>query len=454
MNDEPLLRQIPHSVEGEQAVLGSMLIDADCVKLVMEKLRPSDFYLQQNREIFETISAMFTCAKPIDGLTVAEEMRRTGVYDKTVTRSYLAQLMEITPTSANVMEYAAIVRDKALLREMVQAAEGIIAMVQEGSGEAGEILEAAEQKIYAVRRGMSAQEMIPLRLILPDVLDRLAEMSKNTSHLPGLSTGLSAVDRKIAGLNKSDLILLAARPGMGKTSMALNIALNAAKSSGNTVAVFSLEMSREQLAARILAADALVENSRLKTGELRESDWEKIAGSVAGLSRLDILIDDNPMLTVADMNAKCRRLENLGLVVIDYLQLMTSAGGRSRGGDNRQQVVSDISRMMKIMAKELNVPVLCLSQLSRANERRDDKRPMLSDLRESGAIEQDADIVMFLYRDDYYDEESDKPNIAECNVAKNRHGETGKVELRWMPEYTMFATLDNRYGEDSDYEKS
>ena len=447
-NEDLLLRQMPHSLEGEQAVLGSMLIDEGCVKEVMDKLVPSDFYLCQNREIFETIYTMFTYARPIDGITVCEEMRKAGTYDENTTRSYLAQLMEITPTSANVMEYVAIVRDKALLRGVAQAAGEITALVQEGIGEAGEILEAAEQKIYAVRRGQSAQDMVPLRMVLPEVLDRLSEMSESESRLPGLSTGLSAVDRKITGLNKSDLILLAARPGMGKTSFALNVALNVAKSEKKTVAVFSLEMSREQLATRLLSSEACVESGRLRTGSLRETDWEKIAAAASVLNKVDIRIDDNPMLSVADMNAKCRRIDGLALVVIDYLQLMTSASGNNRGGENRQQMVSDMSRMLKIMAKELNVPVICLSQLSRANEKRDDKRPMLSDLRESGAIEQDADIVLFLYRDDYYNEDSEKRNIAECIVAKNRHGETGKVELRWMPEYTTFATLENRYDED------
>ena len=446
--EDLLTRQMPHSLEGEQAVLGSMLIDPGCVKDVMDKLRPSDFYLRQNREIFETIYSMFSYAKPIDGITVCGEMQKAGLYDENTTRSYLAQLMEITPTSANVMEYVEIVRSKALLRGVAQAASEITAMVQEGVGEAGEILEAAEQKIYAIRRGQSAQDMVPLRQVLPDVLDRLSEMSESEDHLPGLSTGLSAVDQKITGLNRSDLILLAARPGMGKTSMALNMALNVARSSKRTVAIFSLEMSREQLAMRLLSSEALVENTRLKTGNLREADWEKIAEAATILNRLDVRIDDNPLLTVADMNAKCRRLDDLALVVIDYLQLMTSAGGKSGGGENRQQVVSDMSRMLKIMAKELNVPVICLSQLSRANEKRDDKRPMLSDLRESGSIEQDADIVLFLYRDDYYNEDSEKHNVAECIVAKNRHGETGKVELRWMPEYTTFSTLDNRYGDD------
>ena len=446
--DELLVRQMPHSPEAEQAVLGSMLIDAECIKDVMDQLQPEDFYLRQNREIFETIYSMFIYSKPIDGVTVAGEMERIGLYNDN-TRPYLLQLMEVTPTSANVLEYARIVREKALMRSVAVAASEITAMVQDGAGAAGDLLESAEQKVYAIRRGRNAQNMVTINVVLQEVMERLAELTAAGGNtLPGLTTGLSAIDGKINGLNKSDLLLLAARPGMGKTSLALNIALNAAKASGKTVAIFSLEMSRDQLATRLIASEGLVENTRLVTGNLRESDWQKIAEAASTLSRLDIRIDDNPLLTVADMNAKCRRLDNLGLVVIDYLQLMTSAGGKSYSGENRQQAVSDISRMLKIMAKELQVPVLCLSQLSRANEKREDKRPMLSDLRESGSIEQDADIVMFIYRDDYYNEDSEKRNIAECIVAKNRHGETGKVELRWMPDYTTFGTLEHRYGDE------
>ena len=446
--DDLLLRQAPHSPQAEQAGLGSMLIDPDCIKDVMDKLQPEDFYLRANRDIFETIYHMFIYSRPIDGVTVAGEMERNGVYNDN-TRDYLVQLMDVTPTSANVMEYVKIVLDKSLMRQVAAAAGSITAMVQEGNGDAGDMLESAEQKVYAIRRGRSAQNMVTVSMVLQDVMNHLAELTASGGKtLPGLSTGLSAVDAKINGLNKSDLLLLAARPGMGKTSMALNVALSAAKESGKTVAIFSLEMSREQLVTRLIASEGLVENTRLVTGNLRESDWQRIAEAASSLSRMDIRIDDNPLLTVADMNAKCRRLENLGLVVIDYLQLMTSAGGKGYSGENRQQAVSDISRMLKIMAKELQVPVLCLSQLSRANEKRDDKRPMLSDLRESGAIEQDADIVLFLYRDDYYNSDSEKRNVAECIVAKNRHGETGKVELRWMPEYTAFGTLENRYDDE------
>ena len=445
MMDELLLRGMPHSAEAEQAVLGSMLIDASCIKDVMDQLQPEDFYLRQNREIFETIYHMFIYSRPIDAVTVAGEMEKNGTYNEN-TRSYLVQIMEVTPTSANVGEYVRLVREKALLRQVASAAADITAMVQSGGGDAGETLESAEQKVYAIRRGRSGQSMVPVSAVLQDVMDHLAELTAGGGKtVPGLTTGLSALDGKINGLGKSDLVLLAARPGMGKTSMALNVALSGARASNKTVAVFSLEMSREQLVTRLIATEGLVENQRLMTGNLRESDWQRIAEAASTLSRMDIRIDDNPLLTVADMNAKCRRLDNLGLVVIDYLQLMTSAGGKGYSGENRQQAVSDISRMLKIMAKELQVPVLCLSQLSRANEKREDKRPMLSDLRESGAIEQDADVVLFLYRDDYYNEDSDKHNIAECIVAKNRHGETGKVMLRWMPEYTAFGTLENRY---------
>ena len=307
---------------------------------------------------------------------------------------------------------------------------------------AQEALDAAEQRIFAIRQGRGGQGLEHISTILLGVYDRLNELAASDSAVPGLSTGITDLDNAIAGLNKSDLILLAARPGMGKSSMALNMLLHAGKFSGKSVVYFSLEMSREQLAMRLISNESFVDLKKLITGKLNEDDWGKIAAASAALNQTNILIDDNPMLSVADMNAKCRRVDNLGLVVIDYLQLMTSAGGPGRGGDNRQQVVSDMSRALKIMAKELDVPVLCLSQLSRANESRADKRPMLSDLRESGAIEQDADIVMFLYRDDYYNDDSETHNLAECIIAKNRHGETRTVELQWLPDFTTFSDVE------------
>ena len=427
-NDALLTNQMPHSPQAEQAVLGSMLIDADCVKDVMDQLQTQDFYLRTNRDIFETIYQMFVYSKPIDGVTVAGEMEKNGKSNEQ-TRSYLVQLMEVTPTSANVMEYVRIVQEKSLMRQVAFAAGRITAMVQQGTGSAGDMLEAAEQRIYAIRRGRSAQGMVPVSMVLGDVMSQLAELSaRGGKSVPGLSTGLSAVDAKINGMNKSDLLLLAARPGMGKTSMALNVALSAARESGKTVAIFSLEMSKEQLVTRLIASEGLVENQRLITGNLRESDWQRIAEAASALSCMDIRIDDNPLLTVADMNAKCRRLENLGLVVIDYLQLMTSAGGKGYSGENRQQAVSDISRMLKIMAKELQVPVLCLSQLSRANEKREDKRPMLSDLRESGAIEQDADTVCLLHNPPCESSGVGTPSLLELWLDKNRRGPCGHVD--------------------------
>lgn len=441
--DELLIRQMPHSVEAEQAVLGSILIDARCIPEVVDALKPDDFYLRQNRDIYETIYSMFSYSATIDPVTVLDQMRQNGVYDENNSRGYLLQLMEITPTAANVKEYVAIVKDKALLRRLAEASGQITAMVQEGTGTASAVLDAAEQKIYAIRQGRAAQGLEPISSVILQVFDRLGELAAQDSAIPGLPTGFSDLDGAIAGLNRSDLILLAARPGMGKTSFALNILLHTGKFSGKTVVFFSLEMSREQLGMRLISSESFVDNKKLMTGRLSDEDWEKIALAAASLNKTKILIDDNPSLSVAEMNAKCRRVENLGLVIIDYLQLMQSAGGQTRyAGENRQQVVSDISRALKIMAKELQVPVLCLSQLSRGPESRGDKRPMLSDLRESGAIEQDADIVMFLYRDDYYNEDSENHNIAECIIAKNRHGETRKVELQWLPEFTAFSSLE------------
>ena len=445
--EELLGRKTPHSAPAEQAVIGSMLIDPRCVPEVLEKLKADEFYIKLNRDIYETMYAMFSYGQTIDPVTVLDQMKVRGVYQDG-NENYLAEIMRVTPTAANVLEYAAIVRDRALLRRLGETADEINNMVYEGSGEADTMLEAAERKIYALRQGRTVGGLMPISMVVQTVFDQLSEAASSGNKIPGLPTGLPDLDRAILGLNKSELILIAARPGMGKTSIALNIALNVGMTLKKTVAIFSLEMSREQLVTRILSNQATVENQRLVTGNLREQDWVNIANAASVLSGLDILIDDNPLLTVADMNAKCRRIDNLGLVVIDYLQLMASSGTKGYSGESRQQVVSDISRMLKIMAKELQVPVLCLSQLSRANEKREDKRPMLSDLRESGAIEQDADIVMFLYRDDYYNEDSEKRNIAECIIAKNRHGETGKVELAWSPQYTTFSSLDYRHEED------
>ncbi len=447
--EELLGRQAPHSASAEQAVIGSMLIDTRCIPDVIERLKGAEFYIQQNRDIFETIYAMFSYGQTIDPITVLDQMKTRGVFRETST-AYIAELMRITPTAANVLEYAAIVSDRALLRNLATAADEINTLVYEGTGEAENMLEAAERKIYALRQGRVVGGLVPISTVVQTVYSNLSEAASSGQKIPGLSTGLNDLDRYILGLNKGELILIAARPGMGKTSIALNIAMNVAKKSGKTVAVFSLEMSREQLVSRLLAGEGLVPSQNLLTGQLNSDEWKRIAAAAQVLSATDMRIDDNPMLSVSDMNAQCRRISNLGLVVIDYLQLMQSAGGDSRkyAGENRQQVVSDISRMLKIMAKELNVPVICLSQLSRASEGRPNKRPMLSDLRESGAIEQDADVVIGLYREGYYNAECEEPNVSEAIVLKNRKGQTGTVKLAWLAEYTTFAAYEGNINED------
>ena len=445
MDNELLNRQPPHSLEAEQSVLGSVLIDSRCVADIIGLLRPEDFYLQQNREIYESIYTMFNFSQTIDPVTVLDKMRELGYYHDN-SRDYILQLMQITPTAANATRYANIVREKAMLRGLGQAATDIDQMVYDGVGTPQEMLETAEKKIYALRKGERAESLEHVGTVLHKVYDRLTELAQSDSLIPGLSSGLRDLDTKINGLNNSDLILVAARPAMGKSAFALNMAVNVAKKYNKTVAVFNLEMSKEQLVMRLLASEGFIELQKLATGKLSEEEWTKLGMAAAALSQTDIRIDDNPSVTVADINAKCRRLDNLGLVVIDYLQLMQGSG-YGKNSENRVTVVGEISRSLKIMAKELNIPVICLSQLSRAVESRTDKRPILSDLRESGAIEQDADSVMFLYRDEYYNENSEDKGLAECIVAKNRHGETGTVKMQWFGPYQTFTDREWKHAE-------
>ena len=445
MDEQLLQHQPPQSLEAEQAVLGSILIDSRVVADVVGILSPEDFFLQQNKEIFETVYTMFNFSQTIDPVTVLNKMKELGVYHDN-SRDYILQLMEITPTAANVVRYANIVREKAMLRGLAQASSDITEMVADEIGTASEMLETAEKKIYALRKGERNDSLEHIGTVLHKVFDHLTELSQSDSAIPGLSTGLRDLDTKINGLNKSDLILVAARPAMGKSAFALNLAVNVAKKYKKTVAVFNLEMSREQLAMRLLASESFIDMQKLATGKLSDDEWGKLCMASASLSQTDIRIDDNPSVTVADINAKCRRLDNLGLVVIDYLQLMQGSG-YGKNSENRVTVVGEISRSLKIMAKELNIPVICLSQLSRAVESRTDKRPILSDLRESGAIEQDADSVMFLYRDEYYNENSEDKGLAECIVSKNRHGETGTVKLQWFGPYQTFADREWKHAE-------
>ena len=445
MDEELIARQLPQSLEAEQAVLGSMLIDDRCHTDVIGILRPEDFHLKQNREIYETIYTMFNFSQTIDPVTVLDKMKELGVHAED-SRSYILQLMEITPTAANAVRYANIVKEKAMLRSLADAASDISESVYDQVGTPSEILESAEKKIYALRKGERGESLEHIGTTLLKVFDRLTELSQSDSAIPGLSTGLRDLDSKINGLNKGNLLLIAARPAMGKTALALNIGVNVAKKYNKTVAFFSLEMSREELAMRLLSGESFVDSQKMATGKLSEDEWSKLCMASAALSQTDIRVDDNGGITVAEMLAKCRRLENLGLVVIDYLQLMQSSGN-SRPSDNRTTVVSDISRALKVMAKELNVPVICLSQLNRGAEGRADKRPMLSELRESGSIEQDADSVMMLYRDDYYNPNTEEKNVAECIVAKNRHGEIGTVKLQWLPQFTTFTDLEWKHAE-------
>ena len=446
--DELLGKKIPYSSQAEQAVIGSMLIDPRCIAEVVKKLRADEFYVRANRDVYETILAMFSYGQTVDPVTVIDQMKVRGVYDENVP-AYLAEIMRITPTSANVMEYVTIIKDRALLRSVSTVADEINAMVYEGSGAAEDVLEAAEAKLHAVRENRGSGGLKEIRHVMQNVFDAMSEAAASGSRIPGLSTGLPDLDDLILGLNKSELVIIAARPGMGKTSIALNIALNVAMTQHKKVAIFSLEMSREQLVTRLLSRAALVASQNLFTGRLTDQQWRDVAAAANTLSACDILIDDNSTLTVADMNAQCRTIRGLDLVVIDYLQLMSSAGGRGFSNESRTQAVSDISRMMKVMAKQLGVPVICLSQLNRAAEARQDKRPLLSDLRESGSIEQDADVVIGLYREGYNNRECENPNLAEAIVLKNRKGQTGTVNLTWVPEYTSFYSVEKYRGDEA-----
>ena len=430
----------PHNQEAEQAVLGCMLLDSDIIPTVTELIRSEDFYRDDHREICEAIIDLAEKAGPIDIITVSEQLKLRGTLDNIGGLDYLANISNGVPTTGNARHYAKIVEEKSLLRKLIKAAADISSMSYEASEEAVYVLDKAEKSIFDILQKRNTQGFTHIKDVLLETFNRLEDLYNSKSFITGIPTGFSDLDYKTAGLQNSDLVLIAARPGMGKTSMALNIAQYAAVQKNVPVAMFNLEMSKDQLVNRMLCSEVMVDSQKMRTGKLEDDDWNKIAQALAPLSEAPIYIDDTPGISVMDIRSKCRRLKlekNLGLVVIDYLQLMQ---GRGRT-ENRQQEVSEISRSLKILAKELNVPVVTMSQLSRGPESRTDHRPMLSDLRESGAIEQDADIVMFLYRDDYYNPDTEKKNIAEVIIAKHRNGSTGTIELRWFGEYTKFANL-------------
>lgn len=430
----------PHNIEAEQAVLGCMLLDSDVIPAVTEIIKSEDFYREDHKEICEAILDLAEAAKPVDIITVSEQLQLRGTLDKIGGLDYLARIANEVPTTANARHYAKIVEEKSLLRKLIKAAADIADSSYEASEEAAYVLDRAEKSIFDILQKRNTQGFTHIKDVLLETFNRLEELYNSKGYITGIPTGFTDLDYKTAGLQNSDLILIAARPGMGKTAMGLNIAQHAAVYSHVPVAIFNLEMSKDQLVNRMLCSEVMVDSQKMRTGKLEDGDWNKIAQALAPLSEAPIYIDDTPGITVMDIRAKCRRLKlekNLGLVVIDYLQLMQ---GRGRT-ESRQQEVSEISRSLKILAKELDVPVVTMSQLSRGPESRTDHRPMLSDLRESGAIEQDADIVMFLYRDDYYNPDTEKKNIAEVIIAKHRNGATGTVELRWFGEYTKFANL-------------
>lgn len=433
---------LPFSPEAEQSVLGAVLLDSSCMDRVAEILpRPDYFYLTANRQIYDVMLQMFTEGRPIDFVTVLETLKKTETFDEAEGKTYLLQLAQLVPSISNVESYAVIVRDKYDVRMLITTARDIIEEASAGGSDSATLLDSAEQRIFDIRRGKNMQGLQKIDEIILDEFDRLDKLnSPDADQYRGVPTGIKELDDTITGLNRTDFILLGARPGMGKTSFALNIARYAAVKAQKRIAFFSLEMSKEQLVSRLLSTEAMVEGTKLRTGKLSEEEWIRLIEAGDILSKTQLYFDDNPAITVPEIKAKLRRLRDVDLVVIDYLQLMTS----STRIDNRVQEISQITRNLKIMAKELNVPVLTLSQLARDSEKRTNHRPVLSDLRDSGSIEQDADIVLFLYREDYY-QDSETPgedgdrNQSECIVAKNRHGETKTVPLHWQGEYMRFT---------------
>ena len=452
MADEKLIydldgARLPYSVEAEQAVLGSIIIDPKCLNDVATSIKAEYFYIPQHREIYATLAEMYELSQTIDFISLLEKLKRDGVYDEAGGKAYLTQLVQTVPSAANVLTYVAIVRERYTARSLMTAAQDIIKDINDNTLDSSRLLDSAEQRIYEIRQGREVTGLTHIKSVIEnETYDRLSKMAdpETRADYVGIPCGIGELDRMITGLNKSDLIILGARPGMGKTSFALNIVRNVAVNTGRTVCFFSLEMTRDQLAQRMLSSEAGIKSEKLRTGELDEDEWTRLAQAGDALSKADIYFDETSSITVPEMKAKLRRMKKVDLVVIDYLGLMHSA----RQIDNRVQEISEITRNLKIMAKDLNVPVLCLSQLSRGPESRQDKRPMLSDLRESGSIEQDADIVLFIYRPDYYpDAKPDTKNKAEVIVAKNRHGEIGKVELQWEGQFTTFRSRETRYEE-------
>ena len=437
MNEE-FAPKLPFSLIAEQSLLGSILIDPQSINQIADVISGDDFYEEAHKQIYLGLKELFIQNQEIDIVTLIDTLVRSGVYDKSGGEEYLKSICEAVPSALNIKDYAKIVKDKSLLRQLIAISEEVRNMAYSEQDSVENIIDSAEKKIFSVAEGRNTKGFKHIREVLFNVHEHLKDLQDRPDEVQGTKTGFSGVDDMLAGMGNSDLILVGARPGMGKTSFCLNIGTNVAIATKKTVCMFSLEMSAEQLVSRVLSSEAMVDSHVLRTGRLQSDDWDKIAAASSKLAGADILIDDTTGVTVTAMKAKLRRVKNLGLIIIDYLQLLQS-DSRS---DNRVQEVSEISRSLKIMAKELNVPVICCTQLSRGPESRTDKKPMLSDLRDSGAIEQDADVVMFLYRDEYYnaDANSQEASVAEVIIQKNRHGSTGTVEMGWIGKYTKFMT--------------
>ena len=436
----------PHDIEAEQAIIGSMLTDKDAVIAAVEVLQEQDFYREDNKIIYSAILNLYNRAEPIDIITLKSELKSMGKFEAVGGLEYIVQLPDKVPTTSNVEQYIKIVEEKSMLRALIKTADELITLGYDPTQEVEQVIDIAEKKIFQVMQKKNQKGYSSIKEILVDTFTQLEQLYNQKESITGVPTGFVDLDYRTSGLHNSDLILVAARPAMGKSAFALNIATNAAVRAKVPVAIFSLEMSKEQMTNRILCSEAMVDSAKVRTGKIDDDEWAKLAATSGELSEAGIYIDDTPGISIMEIRAKCRKMKlekNIGLVVIDYLQLVQ---GSNKKGGSREQEIAEISRSLKILAKEIDVPVIALSQLSRAPEQRIDHRPMLSDLRESGSIEQDADIVMFLYRDDYYNEDTEKKNIAEVIIAKHRSGATGTVELLWLANYTKFANIE-RYRE-------
>lgn len=440
MDETVVKRILPHSTEAEQSVLGAMIMDSDAITTASEIITGDDFYNKQYGLIFDTIVELQNSGSSVDLVTLQNKLKEKDVPPEVSSLEYVKDFVSAVYTSANVKNHAEIVQQKAVLRKLIRTTEGITNTCYAGKEDVESILEDTEKKVFDIVQRRNAGEFVPIQQVVMNALDMIEKAAKNKGAITGVPTGFTDLDYSTAGFQPSDLILIAARPSMGKTAFALNIALHAALKCQKSVAVFSLEMSKEQLVNRLFAMESKVNSQNLRTGNLSDKEWDKLMEGAIEVGKSKLIIDDTGSISISELRSKCRKFKlehGLDMIMIDYLQLMTGNGKT----DSRQQEVSDISRSLKALARELNVPVIALSQLSRKVEERPDHRPMMSDLRESGAIEQDADVVMFIYRDDYYNKDTDKPNVAEIIIAKQRNGPVGTIELAWLPDYTQFKNL-------------